>query len=414
MATIAKISTGASASSALNYALGKNRSMHEQTERWLHEHGLTRAPEFAHCRAVSAGGTNGIDPFIAVEQFSAVQELYHQTKRQNQVARITQSFALDELDPKHPEDWVRATDLGIAFAEKIYPKHQCAIYTHLDGTHHVLHNHIIVNKVQLETGKKLREPQGKTVERARQINDVLAQEQGWAILPPPVERKSDTEKELREKGAYSYMADLRNRIDKTMNEPLMHSIHVFKRSLERKGVIVSERGQMLSYAFLDANNTQRRVRAARLGTDFDKETIIHELENRKTSRFVPEINPTRKSDRAINRIDSQIRTRKSTLDETASTSDRIEYDIKRRESATQRTQQQLDYRKSMLTRLSQRMAQLRTKLPKIMDAVVSRLNRRKPTPVTPVEKAWTPSRLKRVPKQKKTTKRSSQEIDLDR
>ena len=40
MTTIAKITSVANASSALNYALGKNQPMHEQTERWLQEHDL--------------------------------------------------------------------------------------------------------------------------------------------------------------------------------------------------------------------------------------------------------------------------------------------------------------------------------------------------------------------------------------
>ncbi|MEQ6219665.1 relaxase/mobilization nuclease domain-containing protein [Levilactobacillus brevis] len=41
-----------------------------------------------------------------------------------------------------------------ALAEKLYPAYQSAVYTHIDGEHHILHNHIIVSKVNLETGKK--------------------------------------------------------------------------------------------------------------------------------------------------------------------------------------------------------------------------------------------------------------------
>ena len=40
MATIAKISNGASAASALNYALGQDTPMHEKTEQWLQDHQL--------------------------------------------------------------------------------------------------------------------------------------------------------------------------------------------------------------------------------------------------------------------------------------------------------------------------------------------------------------------------------------
>lgn len=100
MATIAKISNGASASSALNYALGQDRPIHEETEKWLKENLLERPQELENCRAVAVGGTNGIDPFIAKEQFEVIRQLHNQTKEVNQVLRITQSFALDELNLK--------------------------------------------------------------------------------------------------------------------------------------------------------------------------------------------------------------------------------------------------------------------------------------------------------------------------
>ena len=258
MATIAKISNGASAASALNYALGQDRPMHEKTEQWLQDHQLERPVELTNCRAVAVGGTNGIDPFIVKEQFDVIRQLHNQTKESNQVLRITQSFALDELNPKVQKDWQKANDLGVELAENLYPNHQSAVYTHLDGKNHVLHNHIIVNKVNLETGKKLREQKGESVQRAREMNDRLASRENWHILEPPKERQTETEKELIAKNEYSYMDDLRERINKSL----------------------PERDQTFSYAFLDANNKQRRARETRLGSDFGRETILHELENR--------------------------------------------------------------------------------------------------------------------------------------
>ena len=273
MATIAKISNGASAASALNYALGQDRPMHEKTEQWLQDHQLERPVELTNCRAVAVGGTNGIDPFIAKEQFDVVRQLHNQTKESNQVLRIPQSFALDELNPKVQKDWQKANDLGVELAENLYPNHQSAVYTHLDGKNHVLHNHIIVNKVNLETGKKLREQKGESVQR-------LASRENWHILEPPKERQTETEKELIAKNEYSYMDDLRERINKSLQDVSVSSYETFKERLSDNGVILSERGQTFSYAFLDANNKQRRARETRLGSDFGRETILHELENR--------------------------------------------------------------------------------------------------------------------------------------
>lgn len=280
MATIAKISNGASAASAINYALGHDRPMHEKTEQWLQDNQLERPVELAKCRAVAVGGTNGIDPFIAKEQFDVIRQLHNQTKESNQVLRITQSFALNELNPKIQNDWQKANDLGVELAEKLYPNHQSAVYTHLDGKNHVLHNHIIVNKVNLETGKKLREKKGESVQRARELNDQIAFRENWYILEPPKERQTDTEKELLAKNEYSYMDDLRGRINQSLQDVSVSSYEAFKERLSTYGVILSERGQTFSYAFLDANNKQRRARETRLGSDFGRETILHELENR--------------------------------------------------------------------------------------------------------------------------------------
>src|SRR5574339_426731 len=230
MATIAKISNGASAASALNYALGQDRPMHEKTEQWLQDHQLERPVELTNCRAVAVGGTNGIDPFIAKEQFDVIRQLHNQTKESNQVLRITQSFALDELNPKVQKDWQKANDLG--------------------------------------------------VQLAREMNDRLAARENWHSLEPPKERQTETEKELIAKNEYSYMDDLRERINKSLQDVSVSSYETFKERLFDNGVILSERGQTFSYAFLDANNKQRRARETRLGSDFGRETILHELENR--------------------------------------------------------------------------------------------------------------------------------------
>jgi hypothetical protein len=280
MATIAKVSNGASASSALNYALGKDKELHNDTNQWLEDNRLERPPELANCRAVAVGGTNGVDPFIAKDQFKAVRQAFGQDKRCNQILRIIQSFALSELDPTNPSDWQRANDLGCELAEKLYPQYQCAVYTQIDGKNHVIHNHINVNKVNLETGKKLDERKGVAVERARTANDEIAHEQGWKVIPPVWEHKSKTEQELTKKGQYSYMADLRSRIDSVMTDTAVSDFKTFSERLEKSGVNVSVRGKNVSYFFLDANSKQRRARGKRLGADYDKEGINNELEIR--------------------------------------------------------------------------------------------------------------------------------------
>ncbi|NLR19679.1 relaxase/mobilization nuclease domain-containing protein, partial [Lactobacillus sp. LC28-10] len=138
--------------------------------------------------------------------------------------------------------------------------------------------------VNLQTGKKLDERKGSAVERARNANDEISKEQGWKVIEPVREHQSRTEQDLTKKGQYSYMADLRGRIDTTMQDTSICDFKTFSDVLGQSGVIVRERGQSFSYAFLDANNKQRRARGKRLGTDYDKEAIDNELARRTRER----------------------------------------------------------------------------------------------------------------------------------
>lgn len=352
MPTIAKISSGASASSALNYALGKNKGMHNDTERWLDDHDLKQPEALQNCRAVAVGGTNGVMPEIAPEQFKLTREAYNQTQQRNQVQRIVQSFSADELDPTTPGNWQRANDLGVELAEKLYPDYQTAVYTHIDGQNHVLHNHIIVNKVNLETGHKLRERPGEAVERARQINDRLAEREHWQVITPVREHQSKTEQDLTKKGQYSYMHDLRGRIDSTMADTAISDFKTFSAVLAKSGVNVSIRGKNVSYAFLDSNHKQRRARGQRLGADYDKEAILSELERRNSEQ-----------EQQLNRDDQ------SRADSALRETERTDTALEQRERNTTKSSQSLDH----LTRATGRTRQTASDL----DANYNRQNHRK-------------------------------------
>lgn len=280
MPTVAKISTGASSGSALDYAKGEGVTLHHDTEQWLQEQGL-KAPKQ---RAVAEGGTNGIDPEIAKTQFDLTKQTYDQTKRRNQVQRVTQSFSPDELDASNPADWQRANDLGVELAEKLYPQYQSAVYTHIDGEHHIVHNHIIVNKVNLVTGKKLRERPGEAVERARYYNDRIAEREGWNIVSEKGDRIRKSEKDLVADGKASWVNEIRTGINHVMADRTISSYKPFLACLSDYGVGVSRlKGNSVTFVQLDENGNQipgHRIRGTRLGNDYDWRAIQDELENR--------------------------------------------------------------------------------------------------------------------------------------
>src|SRR5699024_6612739 len=80
-----------------------------------------------------------------------------------QAHHVIQSFKPDEVTPE------KANQVGLELATKLAPNHEVAVYTH-DDTNHV-HNHIVINSVNFETGKKYQAHGKEAIERARSMSD---------------------------------------------------------------------------------------------------------------------------------------------------------------------------------------------------------------------------------------------------
>lgn len=74
-------------------------------------------------------------------------------KNKNQVRRIIQSFSRKEFNPDKLEDIQKANEIGIEFVQRAYPGHQAIVFTQIDGKSGLIHNHIILNNVNMETWK---------------------------------------------------------------------------------------------------------------------------------------------------------------------------------------------------------------------------------------------------------------------
>lgn len=104
----------------------------------------SRAINYAEKRAVEKSGLN-CDVDYAKSAFKQTRALY---VKENgiQAHTIIQSFKPGEVTPE------QCNQLGLELAEKIAPNHQVAVYTHADTDH--VHNHIVINSIDLETGRK--------------------------------------------------------------------------------------------------------------------------------------------------------------------------------------------------------------------------------------------------------------------
>lgn len=71
--------------------------------------------------------------------------------------------------------------IGIEFAERAWRNNEVIVATHLDKDH--LHNHFVINGIDLETGKRLRQGPN-TLKELRAISDEICLKYGVNILPP--------------------------------------------------------------------------------------------------------------------------------------------------------------------------------------------------------------------------------------
>lgn len=259
----------------------------------------SRAINYAEKRAVVKNGHN-CDIDYAKSQFKQIRALYNKTDG-IQAHTIIQSFKPGEITPE------QANELGMELAKRVAPTHQIAVYTHDDTKH--IHNHIIINSVDIETGKKFVN-QKKTIYEVREKNDAICRENGLSV----VEKKSAplrftlAEQALVDKEKVTWKEMVREAIEDSMQDTSVTSFDTLKDKLKNEYQIdMKIRGKTITYALKfnkgDEENpefVERKVRASKLGEVYDRGGLEHGFEEKERTRRTAEklsrikaIEPTR-------------------------------------------------------------------------------------------------------------------------
>nr|WP_280170616.1 relaxase/mobilization nuclease domain-containing protein [Priestia megaterium]MDH3188983.1 relaxase/mobilization nuclease domain-containing protein [Priestia megaterium]MDH3188995.1 relaxase/mobilization nuclease domain-containing protein [Priestia megaterium] len=203
-------------------------------------------------------------------QFKATREIWGKSSG-IQAHHVIQSFKPDEVDPH------QANEMGIKLAEKLAKGHEVAVYTHTDKDH--IHNHIVINAVNYEDGRKFHAHGQDAIEHVRKISDELCKEHGLSIVE---ERSADVrytlaEQSLLQKGESSWKDEIRTAIDSSKEQAT--SFEEFQKVLKDQGVQATLRGKNITYEHLESN---KKVRGSKLGLAYEKETILHGFERQVT------------------------------------------------------------------------------------------------------------------------------------
>ena len=230
----------------------------------------SRAINYAEKRAVEKNGLN-CDVDYAKSAFKQIRALYGKEDG-IQAHTIIQSFKPGEVTPE------QCNQLGLELAEKIAPNHQMAIYTHADKEH--VHNHIVINSINLETGKKYQSNKQQR-ELIKQENDNVCRSHGLSVPERDTAklRYTQTESALIEKGQSSWKDELREEIEYAKAHT--NDFKSFSEHLEQKGISFKIRGKNVSYK---SENVNKWVRGKTLGQDYDKGALEYEFESKERER----------------------------------------------------------------------------------------------------------------------------------
>ena len=107
----------------------------------------------------------------AVPEFEAVKKQFRKTEGRGYY-HIVQAFAPDD-----PLDFATAHELGVKLAEH-FKGYQCIVVTHMNTAH--IHNHIIMNSVNFETGMKFHQS-AREMQQVKDYCNQLCREYGLSV-----------------------------------------------------------------------------------------------------------------------------------------------------------------------------------------------------------------------------------------
>lgn len=195
-------------------------------------------------------------------------------------------------DPGDPLSLERLRELTLEWAETNFGEYQVAIVYHDDNANKVPHAHVVVNNVNLATGRRLQDPDPKALMVSAQR---IAKHQGVAHFHrddrnmnafqrraakerPPESRQRvyvrKAEAEIAKKGEYSWVSDIRSRVSTARS--LAMDEREFMSILAELGVEVSDnssRNARRDWIYSIADHPTWRITGERMGLAFGKSSI---------------------------------------------------------------------------------------------------------------------------------------------
>ena len=251
-------------------------------------------------RVLASSGVN----CTSADGKAKMQEIWRKkhTKQKNMVEAYTvvQSFDPKRFNYKNPDDVKLVNQMGQELVKNVVPSRYALVYTQADGTHHVLHNHIIICSQDPVTLKAMRAEQtmfktwawsNDATLRAHGLDTLQAINQKYANAKEKLTRAeigASESKEIQDiygnkmvqSGTVTRTEKIKERIESLMSDPAVNSWDSFQEKAKDANLDVKIRYNKkthkingLSYKLLDDPDMKRGIRAKRLGSKYMKDDI---------------------------------------------------------------------------------------------------------------------------------------------
>lgn len=196
-------------------------------------------------------------------------------------------------DPRDGISLEALRDLATSWAQEHFSEYEVAIVYHDDNEHGIPHAHVVVNNTNIETGRRFQDPDPKALAASLQE---LAEARGFTALRPPqaagvaarAQRRSPkrapetfrseyvrrAERELTERGEYSWTADIRARV--RMARTMSRNEAEFRSILGTMGVTVADNSPKAGrrdWIYALASHPSRRISGERMGLAYGRERL---------------------------------------------------------------------------------------------------------------------------------------------
>ncbi|MBQ9006950.1 MAG: relaxase/mobilization nuclease domain-containing protein [Atopobiaceae bacterium] len=266
-------------------------------QRYLEKEGRALARDFLNLDAPMEGlGDDGLPEYGDYDWSSIMdgtrEKLGNDRPFKGRKARTYKHYVISP-DPRDAVSLSRLRSVTMSWVEENFGDYEVAVVYHDDNEHHVPHAHVVVNNTNLDTGRRLQDPDPgalngslQRIARDAGLTHFVGRLDGAARDETHYRRRAvdRTEASLARRGEYSWVADIRARVD--VAKGIAKSPDDFRQALREMGVNVRESASRKGdWVYSLAGTPSRQVTGSKLGASYTRREVTDWL--RSPTRKAP-------------------------------------------------------------------------------------------------------------------------------